>query len=183
MPGKVPLMVRFSNQYATTHVKPWQPSPARQAAWLLGLVAISFAAAAAGAAVTSSSVGDWYQTLAKPNWTPPDWLFGPVWSVLFFLMALSAWLVWRRGGWRASPASLALFGLQLLLNVGWSAIFFGLRSPGLAFGEIVILLVAIAATAVAFWGRSTIAALLLMPYLAWTTFAALLNFAIWRMNS
>jgi tryptophan-rich sensory protein len=149
----------------------------------LGLVAICFAAAAAGGAVTSVSVGDWYQTLAKPSWTPPDWLFGPVWTALYFLMALSAWLVWRRGGWRASQASLGLFGLQLALNVAWSAIFFGMRSPGIAFGEIVVLWLAIAATVISFWGQSTTAVLLFTPYLAWTTFAALLNFAIWRMNS
>jgi tryptophan-rich sensory protein len=149
----------------------------------LGLVAVCFAAAAAGGALTSASVGDWYQTLKKPSWTPPDWLFGPVWTALYFLMALSAWLVWRQGGWRASRVSLGLFGLQLMLNVGWSAIFFGMRSPGWAFGEILILLLAIAATAVSFWGRSATAALLFAPYLAWTAFAALLNFAIWRMNS
>ena len=176
-------IVRAGREFVDTNTEPWRPSRARQTAWLLGLVAICFAAAAAGGAVTSTSVGDWYQTLTKPSWTPPDWLFGPVWTALYFLMALSAWLVWRRGGWRASRVSLGLFGLQLMLNVGWSAIFFGMRSPGFAFGEILILLLAIAATAVSFWGRSATAALLFTPYLAWTTFAALLNFAIWRMNS
>jgi uncharacterized protein YbjT (DUF2867 family)/tryptophan-rich sensory protein len=160
-----------------------RPSRGRQAAWLLGLVAICFAAAGAGGAITAVSVGDWYQMLKKPSWTPPDALFGPVWTALYLLMALSAWLVWRKGGWRASGGSLALFGLQLVLNVGWSAVFFGMRSPGLAFGEILILWLAIATTAVSFWGRSTPAALMFTPYLAWTTFAALLNFAIWRMNS
>jgi tryptophan-rich sensory protein len=173
-------IVRAGREFVDDQVEPWQPSCARQTAWLLGLVAICFAVAAAGGAITSTSVGDWYQTLKKPSWTPADWLFGPVWSALYFLMALSAWVVWRRGGWRASQVSLGLFGLQLMLNVAWSAIFFGMRSPGFAFGEILILLLAIAATAVSFWGRSTTAALLFTPYLAWTTFAALLNFAIWR---
>ncbi len=181
--GMLRGIVRAGREFVDVHVEPWQPSRARQTAWLLGLVAICFAAAGIGGAVTSVSVGNWYQTLAKPSWTPPDWLFGPVWTTLYFLMALSAWLVWRRGGWRASRVSLGLFGLQLILNVSWSAIFFGMRSPGLAFGEILILLLANAATAVSFWGRSATAALLFTPYLAWATFAALLNFAIWRMNS
>ena len=92
-------------------------------------------------------------------------------------------LLMGASGWRTSGVSLSLFGLQLMLNVGWSAIFFGMRSPGCAFGEILILLLAIAATVVSFWGRSATAALLFMPYLAWTTFAALLNFTIWRLNS
>lgn len=181
--GMLHGIVRAGREFLDANVEPWRSSRARQIAWLLGLMAICFAAAAAGGAVTSTSVGDWYQTLKKPSWTPPDWLFGPVWTALYFLMALSAWLVWRRDGWRASQVSLGLFGLQLMLNVGWSSIFFGMRSPGFAFGEILILLLVIAATAVGFWGRSTAAALLLTPYLAWTTFAALLNFAIWRMNS
>ena len=180
--GMLHGIVRAGREFVDT-TEPWRPSRAQQAAWLLGLIAVCFAAAAAGGLLTSASVGDWYQTLKKPSWTPPDWLFGPVWTTLYFLMALSAWLVWQQGGWRASRVSLGLFGLQLMLNVGWSAIFFGMRSPGRAFGEILILLLAIAATAVSFWGRSATAALLFTPYLAWTTFAALLNFAIWRMNS
>ena len=181
--GMLHGIVKAGHEVAEGNAEPWRPSRSRQTAWLLGLVAICFAAAAAGGALTSTSVGDWYQTLKKPSWTPPDWLFGPVWTALYFLMALSAWLAWRRGGWLASQVSLGLFGLQLMLNVSWSAIFFGMRSPGLAFGEIVILWLAIAATAVSFWGRSATAALLFTPYLAWTTFAALLNFTIWRMNS
>ena len=181
--GMLHGIVKAGREMQESSAISWRPSRARQAAWLLGLIAICFAVAGAGAAITSVSVRQWYQTLNKPSWTPPDWLFGPVWTVLYFLMALSAWLVWRTGGWRASRGSLALFGLQLILNIGWSAIFFGMRSPGLAFGEILILWLAIAATAVSFWGRSTPAALMFTPYLAWTTFAAVLNFAIWRMNS
>jgi tryptophan-rich sensory protein len=181
--GMLHGIVRAGRDFVNAHDEPWRPSRARQTAWLLGLFAICSAAAAAGGAVTSTSVGDWYQTLKKPSWTPPDWLFGPVWTALYFLMAISAWLVWRQGGWRASRVSLGLFGLQLMLNVVWSAIFFGMRSPGLASGEILILLFAIAATAVSFGGQSTTAVVLFTPYLAWTSFAALLNFAIWRMNS
>lgn len=181
--GMLHCIVKAGREMVDANTVPWRPSRTRQTAWLLSLVAICFAAAVAGGAITSVSVGDWYQTLKKPHWTPPDWLFGPVWSALYLLMALSAWLVWRKGGWLASRGSLALFGLQLILNIGWSAIFFGMRSPGFAFGEILILWLAIAATAVSFWGQSTSAALMFTPYLAWTTFAALLNFAIWRMNS
>jgi tryptophan-rich sensory protein len=168
----------------TTHTKDvyWQPSRLRQTAWFLGLTALCFAAAGAGGALTSVSVNDWYQTLAKPSWKPPDWLFGPVWTALYFMMAVAAWLVWRRGGLSASRVPLALFALQLGLNVAWSAVFFAFRSPGLAFGEILILWLAIAATALSFFYRSTTGALLLAPYLAWTTFAAFLNLAIWRMN-
>ncbi len=160
-----------------------RPSAARQVVWLAGLVAVSFGAATVGAVFTSSSVGDWYQTLAKPSWNPPDWLFGPVWTLLYLLMAVSAWLVWRRGGWTASRRPLSLFAVQLALNVAWSGIFFGMRSPGLAFGEILVLWLAILATAASFWNRSAAAALLLAPYLAWTSFATCLNFVVWRMNS
>jgi uncharacterized protein YbjT (DUF2867 family)/tryptophan-rich sensory protein len=181
--GMLRGIVRAGRELVDAKAPPWRPSWARQTAWLVSFVAICLAAAGAGGAVTSVSVGDWYQTLTKPSWTPPDWLFGPVWTAMYFLMAVSAWLVWRRGGWRTSRVSLGLFGLQLMLNVGWSAIFFGMRSPGFAFGEILILWLAITATSVSFWGRSAAAVLLLTPYLAWTTFAALLNFAIWRMNS
>ena len=180
--GMLHGIVKAGREMMDTNAVPWRPSRARQTAWLLSLGAICFAAAGAGAAVTSISVRSWYQTLDKPSWTPPDWLFGPVWTALFSLMAIAAWLVWRRGGWSKSRAVLGIFGLQLALNVCWSAIFFGLLNPGLAFGEILLLLMAITATAVGFWGRSTAAALMLTPYLAWTTFAAVLNFAIWRMN-
>lgn len=169
---------RTSIETATT----WRPTVVRQVAWLIGFIAVCFTAAGLGAAVTATSVGGWYQTLAKPGWNPPDWLFGPVWTALYFLMAVAAWLVWRRGGWTPARGPLGLFGLQLLLNVGWSAIFFGLRSPGFAFLEIVVLWLAIAATAIGFKSKSSLAALLLVPYLAWTSFAVVLNLAIWRLN-
>lgn len=159
------------------------PSPGRQAAWLLGLIVVCFAAAGIGAAATANTVGDWYQTLTRPAWTPPDWLFGPVWSALYLMMAVSAWLVWRRDGWPAARAPLGWFGAQLALNVGWSVVFFGMRRPGLALAEILVLWLAIVATTAAFWFRSRVAALMLAPYLAWSSFAACLNFSIWRMNS
>jgi tryptophan-rich sensory protein len=165
---------------------PSDPPTARSTAInVLGLgvfIILCFAAAGLGAAVTSSSVGGWYQTLRKPTATPPDWVFGPVWTALFLLMAISAWLVWKQETWRNSRGPLALFVLQLALNVAWSAIFFGLRNPGFAFAEIIVLWLAIAATAIVFRRRSPLAGALLLPYLAWSTFAAWLNFAIWRMN-
>jgi uncharacterized protein YbjT (DUF2867 family)/tryptophan-rich sensory protein len=160
----------------------WRPTAARQAVGLIGFMAVCFTAAGLGAAATATSVGGWYQILAKPSWNPPDWLFGPVWTVLYFLMAIAAWLVWRRERWFAARSALTWFGVQLALNVLWSVLFFGLQRPGLAFAEIIVLWMAIAATAIAFSGKSAIASLLLAPYLAWTTFAVLLNFAIWRMN-
>lgn len=181
--GMLQRVVSIGRESVEREGELWQPSPPRKVAWLLGLVAICLAAAGVGGALTSLSVGDWYQTLTKPSWTPPDWVFGPVWTALYVMMAVSAWLIWRQGGWRPAKVPLGLFALQLALNVAWSAIFFSLRSPALAFVEILALWLAIAATVISFWGRSTAAALLLVPYLAWTTFAALLNFAIWRLNS
>jgi tryptophan-rich sensory protein len=150
---------------------------------LIGLIAVCFAAAGLGAAVTATSVGGWYQTLAKPTWSPPDWLFGPVWTMLYLMMAVAAWLVWRGHGTRVARHALIWFGIQLSLNVFWSFLFFGLQRPGLGFVEIVALWISIFATSFAFLAKSRTAALLLVPYLAWTSFAVILNFAIWRMNS
>jgi benzodiazapine receptor len=139
----------------------------------LALVAL---VAAVGGVATSRSVGDWYEGLDRAPWNPPGWLFGPAWTVLYALMAVAAWLVAREG--LDDPAvrtALLLYGAQLALNLGWSLVFFGLRRPGLALVVILVLLVAIAATAVAFHGVSTTAAWLLAPYLAWVAFAATLN--------
>lgn len=149
---------------------------------LLVSLATSFAAAGIGGLFTRSSVSTWYQSLAKPAFAPPDWIFGPVWTALYFLMAVAAWLTWRRGGRRAA-VGLTLFGGQLALNAAWSGIFFGLRLPGWALAELVVLWVAIAATLAAFARVSAVAGLLLVPYLLWVTFAGLLNFTIWRLNA
>lgn len=157
--------------------------PTASVQWIVFLffLALCFGTAAIGASWTSSSVNGWYQTLARPTWTPPDWVFGPVWTVLYFLMAVSAWLVWRTGA--ASAGTWVLFASQLLLNAAWSGIFFAVRSPGAAFVEILFLWAAIAATALAFRSRSKLAGWLLLPYLAWSSFAAALNLAIWRLNA
>jgi len=163
-------------------VSPLRPFPG-QFAMLLILLAVCLGTGAIGAALTASSVRDWYPTLSKPAWTPPDWLFGPVWTALYVMMALAAWLVWRRAGWAASRTALGLFAAQLLLNAAWSGLFFALRSPASAFADILLLWCAIVATIWSFGRVSAVAAGLLVPYLFWVTYAAVLNAAIWRMNA
>jgi tryptophan-rich sensory protein len=143
--------------------------------WLAGC----FLAASPGAVFVP---GEWYAALKKPVWNPPAWIFGPVWTVLYILMAVAAWLVWRRGGFPAHRKSLTLFLTQLVLNAAWTVLFFGLHQPGFAFIEMVALWLAIAATLAAFWQLSHAAGWLLAPCLAWVSFAAALNFALWRLN-
>jgi tryptophan-rich sensory protein len=147
---------------------------------LIAWLALTFCAA-----VTSMFVntGGWYAELAKPTWNPPGWVFGPVWTALYIMMAVAAWLVWQRGGWKAQRGPLTLYLVQWTLNALWTPLFFGLQRPGLAFVEILTLLVAIVATVVAFWRVRPAAAWLLLPYVAWATFATVLNFTIWRMNT
>ena len=146
------------------------------------LLFICLGAAGLGAAATNLSVEDWYAALNKPSWNPPNWLFAPVWTTLYIGMAAAAWLVWRRNGLAAAWLPLLLFGVQLFLNSAWSALFFGMRSPGIAFIDIVLLWIAILATTVAFGRVSNLAATLMVPYLGWVTFATALNWSIWRMN-
>jgi translocator protein len=154
-------------------------SPLRQALGLIGWIGISFVPALVGAQATDPA---WYEALEQPVWAPPSWLFGPVWTVLYLLMGIAAWLVWRRGGFREATVALGLFLVQLAFNAAWSWIFFGLRRPELAFAEIVVLWVLILATTVAFWRHHRLAAALLVPYLLWVAYAAVLNFALWRLN-
>lgn len=154
----------------------------RQILGLVGWLLISFAAAAAGAFATGISIGNWYPHIAKPVWTPPTWVFPPVWITLFTLMAISAWLVWRRGGFVAARLPLTLFLIQLALAAVWSAIFFSMERPDLAAIEISVLWVMLILTCIAFWNRSRPAALLLLPYLLWITYAAALTIQIARMN-
>ena len=153
-----------------------------RASWiaLLAFLAVCFAVAGIGGAVTATSVDTWYPTLAKPAFTPPDAVFGPVWTVLYAMMALAAWLVWRRVGWQGW--ALYLFFAQLALNLLWSILFFGLQLVGLALVDIVVLVVLIALTTAAFWRVDRRAGLLLVPYLLWVVYASALNGAIWRMN-
>ncbi len=145
-------------------------------------LAATLGAAALGGIYTSMSVPGWYGTLAKPAWTPPASLFGPVWTVLYILMGFAAWRVFQAAGFREAKLAMMLFFVQLGLNVGWSILFFGFRQPGWALAELVALWLAILATAIAFWRHDRIAALVLTPYLAWVTFAGALNGAIVAMN-
>jgi tryptophan-rich sensory protein len=154
--------------------------PTRLALALAGWVLLCFAAAAFGGLFPP---GEWYASLKKPSWNPPGWVFGPVWTALYAMMAVAAWLVWKRGGWAAQRRLLMLFLAQLILNAAWTPLFFGLHRPGLAFAEIVLLWLAIAATLAAFRPVNRVAAWLLAPYLAWVSFAAGLNFTLWRLNS
>ncbi len=153
---------------------------------LIGLAvcaAACLAAAGVGGAFMRASSPAWYDRLAKPAWRPPDWVFGPVWTVLYASMAVSAWLVWvggRPGG--AKTLALVLFAVQLALNAAWTGVFFWLQSPGAAFAEIVALWLAVAATVAAFWRLRPAAGALLLPYWGWVSFAAGLNLALWRMN-
>jgi translocator protein len=137
-----------------------------------------------GSVFTPEQGSEWYyQVLQKPSWNPPDWLFPPVWTLLFILMGTALWLVVREGFDRPGVKSAAsLFALQLILNLGWSAAFFGLQSPLLGFVEILFLWAAIAATIVRFYALSRLAAWLLVPYLLWVSFASYLNFTIWQLN-
>lgn len=146
---------------------------------LFVFVVLCFGAAAFGAQFTP---GPWYEGLNKPSWNPPNWIFGPVWTVLYLLMAVSGWLIWRQRESHAVGAALAVFVLQLLLNAAWSWIFFGLHRPGLALVEIVALGLTILATVLLFWRIQPLAGALLLPYLAWVSFATVLNGAIWRLN-
>ena len=146
---------------------------------LIGFVALCLGVGAVGTFATIPNIPTWYAGLAKPAFNPPNWLFGPVWTVLYISMGIAAWLVWRAG---SAKAPLGLFALQLALNAAWSPLFFGLHWIGVALLDIVGLFFAIVATLLAFRKQSGLAALLMAPYLAWVAFASVLNFSIWRLN-
>jgi translocator protein len=156
---------------------------ARSASFFMGLLA--FLALSFGAAWFGSRFqpGAWYAALEKPAWNPPAWIFGPVWTVLYILIAVSGHMLWRRRGERAARIALGWWAAQLVLNALWSWIFFGLQRPGLAFAEICVLLSAILVTTALAWRVRPLAGALLVPYLAWVAFAALLNFTLWRLNA
>lgn len=158
-----------------------RPGARRLRVWLAlgGWLLLCFGAAAFGGLFMP---GEWYASLKKPSWNPPGWVFGPVWTTLYLMMAVAAWLVWKRGGFSTQRRALALFLVQLTLNAAWTPLFFGLHRPGLAFAEILLLWLAIAAALAAFRPVSRVAAWLLVPYLAWVSFAAFLNFTLWRLN-
>jgi translocator protein len=151
---------------------------------IVGLVAwltASFIAAAIGGAA-STEAGPFYTQLVRPAWAPPPSVFGPVWTVLYTVMGIAAWLVWRAGGFRAAKSALVLFVAQLALNALWSWLFFGWQHGGLALADILFLWVLIVATLIAFWRIRRSAGALLVPYLLWVSFAAALNYSLWQLN-
>jgi len=145
-------------------------------------IGITALAAFIGGLATGTSVTTWYPTLVKPSWNPPAWVFGPVWTTLYLMMAIAAWLVWRKKGLRDGAAPIGLYCIQLALNAVWSVLFFGLHSPGLALIDIAVLWCAIAATTWTFIRQSLPAGLLMIPYWLWVTFASALNAAIYHLN-
>ncbi|TCB95777.1 tryptophan-rich sensory protein [Micromonospora zingiberis] len=147
--------------------------------WALAGFAVAVIAAAAVGNLAVSGAAAEYATLDRPGWAPPSWLFGPVWTVLYAMIAVAGWLVWRRVGF--APA-LIVWAMQLVLNAAWTPLFFGAGRYGLAFAEIVLLWLAIGATVLLFRRVHAVAAALLLPYWAWVTFAAALNYSIWRLN-
>jgi tryptophan-rich sensory protein len=157
-------------------------SAIRSLAGLGIFAAVVFAVAGLGALITGPSIQGWYANLKRPRFTPPSWLFGAVWTVLYLTMAVAAWLVWRQGGLAAQRSAMVLFAVQLALNAAWTPVFFGAHKIGAAFAVIVFLWAAILATLVAFWRVTPPAGVLFVPYQLWVTFAGVLNFALWRLN-
>lgn len=148
---------------------------------LLGWLALCAAAAALGG-MASSTAGGFYQQLARPGWAPPGWRFGPAWTLLYTMMAVAAWLVWRVRGFVGARGALSLFLTQLAVNALWTWLFFVWQLGAVAFAEIVLLWLLILATLLTFWRVRPLAGALLLPYLAWVTFAAALNLAVWKLN-
>ncbi|HEX2593825.1 MAG TPA: TspO/MBR family protein [Rhizomicrobium sp.] len=147
---------------------------------LVGFLTLTLAVGAIAGFATGSSIDGWYATLAKPSFNPPNWVFGPVWTTLYVLMAFAAWRAWRVVGWRG--AALAMFLVQLALNFAWSFIFFTAHQLGLALIELAVMLVAIVATTTVFWRIDRAAGALMLPYIAWVSFAGVLNAALWQLN-
>lgn len=149
---------------------------------LLALLCFLVAVLAVGAIGAFFTPGAWYASLNKPTWNPPNWIFGPVWTALYIMIAVSGWLVWCCGAVAGRSLALSVYCVQLVLNAAWSWLFFGLQRPDLAFIEIVMLWVAILLTVATFRRLSNLAAVLLIPYFLWVTFAAFLNWNLWRLN-
>jgi tryptophan-rich sensory protein len=157
------------------------PSPVNPWLALAGWLALCAVAGAVGA-IASAGAKEFYATLDQPSWAPPAAVFGPVWTLLYIAMAVAAWLVWRERGFARARGALGLFLVQLVLNALWSWLFFAWHLGALAFADIVALLVLIVATVVSFAKIRQLAAWLLAPYLAWVTFAMLLNYSVWQRN-
>jgi tryptophan-rich sensory protein len=153
----------------------------KQIAGLVGWLVVVFIAASIGAAA-SIHAGSFYTQLVRPGWAPPPSIFGPVWTVLYALMGVAAWLVWRVGGIRAANSALTLFLVQLSFNALWSWLFFGWHRGALAFTDILVLWALIVATVILFWRIRPLAGALLVPYLLWVSFATALNYSVWQLN-
>ncbi len=150
---------------------------------LFASIALCLSVSAVGGAITATSVGNWYQTLEKPSFTPPDWLFAPVWTCLYVLMGISSWRIWVHRSFVAIRSALTVFGIQLFLNLAWSFLFFGLQRVDLALLEIVILFTAIITNTVVFWRIERLAGLMFLPYAAWVAYAAAINASLWLQNT
>jgi tryptophan-rich sensory protein len=160
------------------------PAAPRRSPWLglLGWIALVALAAVAGS-LGSTASAEFYRSLDLPAWAPPSSVFGPVWTTLYLAMAVAAWLVWKARGWDGARGALALFCIQLVFNALWSWLFFAWKLGALAFADIVLLIVLVAATTVSFFRIHRGAGALMLPYVAWTSFAAALNYAIWQRNA
>jgi tryptophan-rich sensory protein len=154
----------------------------RDALGLGAFLIVCIAVSGLGGAITATSVGTWYQALEKPSFNPPDWVFAPVWTALYLMMAIAAWRAWRRTRIAARGTALSVFAVQLVLNLTWSLLFFGLQRIDLALVEIVILLVVIGVNTVLFWRIDRLAGALFVPYLLWVAYAAALNASLWLLN-
>lgn len=150
---------------------------------LIALLLLCFFTAWVGAQVSPGiASSDWYEELNKPEWNPPGWLFGPVWTILYTAMAVAAWRIWLKVGFTDGKLELGFFFIQLFLNGLWSQLFFGMQNPGLAFAEINLLLAAIIYTTILFFRVDKIAGWLMVPYILWVAFATVLNGSIWMIN-
>lgn len=155
----------------------------KKIASFLFFIGICFFTAWLGAQVSPGiASGDWYESINKPQWNPPSWIFGPVWTLLYAMMGTAAWLVWKKAGFGGAKVALTLFFVQLFLNGLWSQIFFGQQELGWAFAEIIVLWMAIIATTLYFFKENNIAGWLMVPYILWVTFASWLNYTIWMLN-
>ncbi|MEX2381759.1 MAG: TspO/MBR family protein [Opitutales bacterium] len=167
----------YSRGNFSSHSKPY--GFRSQILGLVGWLLVSFGVAWFGSRFEQ---GAWYQELNTAPWTPPGWVFGVAWSILYILMAVAAWLIWRRGGLAANSKALGAYGVQMLFNALWSWLFFGLQKPGFALLDLSLLLVALTTTLFLFWRKSLFAGLLLIPYYLWILYALSLNIWIWVYN-
>ncbi|MCG7596927.1 TspO/MBR family protein [Mycobacterium sp. PSTR-4-N] len=163
-------------------VDSYQPTRSKSVIALAISIAAVVVASTLGGLASATSAED-YARLRQPGWAPPSWVFGPVWTLLYTMMAVAAWLVWRSGPWQDTRPALIVYGTQLVLNAAWTPLFFGLGWRGIAFAELSVLVLILIGTVVLFFRRNALAGWLLVPYLAWSAFALCLNFAVWQLNS